>query len=563
MMNKNPDMEYSKLVPVYQELNSTQSTLEKTSILAEFFEENPEQLEDLVLLCMGRPFPYWQNLDLGLSSNMMVDIIEDATGRTEKEIEEVWKNEGDLGIAAEKMVEQKTQQQLMTKTLTVERFMEKMEKVAKMEKQGLSESVSQDKKKKEIAELISSAEPKEAKYVTRTILQALRLGVGEGIIRDALAEAFYDGENTELIQNAYDMTNDFTEVTRACKEGPEALKQLEMELFRPINSMLAKKVETIEEGFEEVGKPAAIDYKYDGMRAQLHVKDGKVKVFTRRLEDVTEQFPDVVSAVKNCVDSDECIIDAEIVAYDPEDGSTIPFQKLSKRIKRKYEIQKLKEEIPVEVRPFDLIYENGSMLDEPYYNRWNSLDEIIDEEKHEVRLADHEKTESEEKVQEMQQKSLAEGHEGIMMKSTDAEYKPGNRVGYMVKLKPVMETLDLAIIGAKWGEGRRSDWLSRLKLGCWDEKDQEYKMIGRMATGLTDEQLEEITEKLKPLILEEDGRDVNVRPGVIIEAEYEEIQKSPNYGSGYALRFPRMKQFRDDKEEADSLEKVENLYQNQ
>ena len=150
-----------------------------------------------------------------------------------------------------------------------------------------------------------------------------------------------------------------------------------------------------------------------------------------------------------------------------------------------------------------------------------------------------------------------------MMKSVDAVYKPGNRVGYMVKLKPVMETLDLAIIGAKYGEGRRSGWLSRLKLGCYDAENDEYLMSGRMATGLTDEQLEEITEKLKPLITEENGREVKVKPEVIVEVEYEEIQKSPNYGSGYALRFPRMKQFREDKEQADSIEKLENLYDSQ
>jgi DNA ligase-1 len=562
-MTKYPNMEFSKLVPVYQELGSTQSTLEKTSILADFFRENPDELEDLVLLCMGRPFPYWQNLDLGISSNMMVEIIKESTGRSEEEIEEAWKEEGDLGTAAEKMVEQKTQQQLMTKTVTVERLMDKLEKVAKMEKQGLSESVSQDKKKKQLAELISSADPIEAKYITRVILQTLRLGVGEGIIRDALAEAFFGGEHTEKIQKGYDLTNDFTEVASACKKGVEELDKLEIELFRPINSMLAKKVETIEEGLEEVGKPAAIDYKYDGMRAQIHKKGDEVKVFTRRLEDVTQQFPDVKTAVKENLDSEECIIDTEIVAYDPEDGSTIPFQKLSKRIKRKYDIQKLKKEIPVEVRPFDIIYNKESRLGVPYQARWEELESIVEEEKQKIRMADHSVTEDPEEVQELQQKSLAEGHEGIMMKSLDAKYKPGNRVGYMVKLKPVMETLDLAIIGAKWGEGRRSNWLSRLKLGCWDEKNQEYRMIGRMATGLTDEQLEEITGKLKPLIVEEEGRDVKVKPEVIIEAEYEEIQKSPNYDSGYALRFPRMKQFRDDKEEADSLEKVENLYDGQ
>lgn len=556
-------MDYSKLVETYQKLEQTQSTLEKTSILADLYTEAEDQLEDVILLSMGRNFPDWKDLDLGISSRTMVDIIQEATGKSESEVEDTWKEEGDLGSAVEKIMEGGGgQQSLMTRDLTVERVNQKLDKIARMEEKSLG-SVSMDKKKKEVAALLNDSDPEQAKYIVRTFIENLRLGVGEGIVRDALAETFFDGEHVEDIQRAYDLTNDFKQVAEACKKGIEEVRSLELKLFQPINSMLAKKVDTIEEGFESVGKPAAIDYKYDGMRAQIHIRDGEVKVFTRRLEDVTKQFPDVVEAVKENVEADTCILDTEIVAYDPEDGDTIPFQKLSKRIKRKYDIQQLKEEIPVEIRPFDLIYCNGPLLEEKYRDRWNKLTEIINEEEWEVRLTDREVTEEESKVQEMQQEALSDGHEGIMMKSLDAEYKPGNRVGYMVKLKPVMETLDLAIIGAKWGEGRRSNWLSRLKLGCYNDKTGEYEMVGRMATGLTDEQLEEITEKLEPLIIEEDGRDVTVTPDVIVEAEYEEIQKSPNYSSGYALRFPRMKQFREDKEEADSMEKVENLYNSQ
>lgn len=555
-------MNYSRLVETYRELEATQSTLEKTSILAELFEEAGDELPDVVLLSMGRPFPAWKDLDLGISSKTMVSIISEATGRSEQQVEDLWREKGDLGEVAEEMVENKTQQRLMQQELTVERLMDRLEKVALMG-EGEGESVNMATKRKEVANLISSSEPEEARYVTRTFLQNMRLGVGEGIVRDALSEAFFDGEHTEDIQRAYDLTNDFTQVAKACREGIEEVRSLDIELLQPVNSMLAKKVDTIEEGFKEVGKPAAIDYKYDGMRAQVHIKGGEVKVFTRRLEDVTRQFPDVVTAVKNNIDTESAIIDTEIVAYDPDSFSTIPFQKLSKRIKRKYDIQKLKRQIPVEVRPFDLIYLDGSMLDEKYSKRWEKLSNIVGETKHELRLADHIETSEEEKVQEMQQKALADGQEGIIMKSLEAEYKPGNRVGYMVKLKPTMETLDLAIIGGEWGEGRRSGWIGSLKLGCWNPETGEHEEVGKMATGLTDEQLEEITERLKPLITEEKGRDVKVRPEVIVEAEYEEIQKSPNYSSGYALRFPRLKQFRDDKEEADELEKVENLYQQQ
>ena len=555
-------MKYSRVAEAFEKLEATQKNLEKTSILAQLLEESGDELSSIVLLASGTPFPAWKNMDLGASSKTLVKVISKATGRTEDEVEQSWKEEGDLGLAAEQMVEKKTQQRLFSGDLTVEKVVNRLEKVAEKEAPG-SQSIDQDKKQKELAELISSAEPKEARYIARIIINNLRLGIGEGTIRDALSEAFFDGEHAEDIQKAYDFTNDFGEVAEACKEGLEKVKSLELVLGRPIKSMLAKKVETIEEGFEEVGEPAAIDYKYDGMRAQIHVQEGEVTVFTRRLEDVTEQFPDTVEAVEESIDAENCIIDTELVGYDPEDGSTIEFQKLSKRIKRKYEIQKLSEEIPVEVRPFDLIYLDDPILERPYKERWQKLKEIVTEEEKILRLVDHEKTSNEEEVNEMQQKSLSEGHEGIMMKSLDAEYKPGNRVGYMVKLKPVMETLDLAIVGAKWSEGRRSDWLGRLYLGCYDEENDEYLEVGKMATGLTDEQFQEITEKLKPLITKEEGRKVEVRPEVIVEAEYEEIQQSPNYSSGYALRFPRMKSFRDDKEKPDSLQKVKKLYQEQ
>jgi DNA ligase-1 len=556
-------MHYSRIAEAFEQMDSTQKTLEKTDILAELYSESGEELPEVVLLTTGNPFPSWKNMDLGVSSKTLVKIISKATGRKEREVEKEWKEQGDLGLAAETMVENKTQQRLMTQELTVEKVTERLQKVAEMGAEGLSQSVNQDKKQKELADLISSAEPKEARYLARIIINNLRLGIGEGTIRDALAEAFFEGDYKEEIQRAYDFTNDFAEVAKASQKGIEEVKALELELYRPVKSMLAKKVDTIQEGFEEVGKPAAIDYKYDGMRAQIHVKDGEVKLYTRRLEDVTEQFPDAVEAVEENIEAENCIIDTELVGYDPEDGGMIPFQKLSKRIKRKYDIQKLQAEIPVAVRPFDIIYLDEPILEKPYSERWEKLQEIVKKEEQVMEIVDHVETSDEEKVGEMQQKSLSEGHEGIMMKSVDAEYKPGNRVGYMVKLKPVMETLDLAIVGAKWSEGRRSDWLGRLYLGCYDEENDEYKEVGKMATGLTDEQFQEITEKLKPLIINEDGRKVDVRPEVIVEAEYEEIQESPNYSSGYALRFPRMKRFREDKEEADTLERVRDMYESQ
>ncbi len=616
-------MDYSELVAVYEELGSTRSNLEKTRILSELFSSCGQSLSTVVRFSMGRVFSAWKDEDIGISSKLMVKALKKSTGASESRITEAWKSEGDLGEAAQKLLEGKTQQTFAVKKLTVEKVAENLSEMAFFEGSG-----SQGRKIDSISELLSLASPSEAKYVVRTVLGKMRLGVGEGTVRDAITDSFfpsieafeegkdYSGDEKLLVderleekigynsvisffsldslekgetyvkgfdkiisteegckkvknilkrfvQHGYDVTNDFGEVaTTARDEGIEGLKQLEMTIFRPINAMLAKKVDSIEEGFEEVGKPAAIDFKYDGMRAQVHKKGGEVKIFTRRLDDVTNQFPEVAEKIVDLIECDECILDCEIVAYDPDDGSMVPFQKLSKRIKRKYGIDKMSEEIPVELRPFDLLNREGSMLKKSYSERFNSLEEIVSEEKGVLRLVDRAVTSDVSEVSGMQQRSLAEGQEGIMMKNLDAVYKPGSRVGYMVKLKPVMETLDLVIIGAEWSEGRRSGWLGSLVLGCSDGEG-DYLEVGRLATGLTDEQLEEITERLKPLIVEEDGRDVVVKPEVVVEAEFEEVQKSPTYSSGYALRFPRLKTFRDDKEDADSIEKVERLYKSQ
>lgn len=553
-------MEFSEIIKYLEKVESTQANLEKTEHLSKLYAEAGSDLEDVVMLSLGRISPKWEDLDLGVSSKTLVKIISKASGRKKREVEEVWKTSGDLGDAAEEMIEGKKQQRLMSRKLTVKNVMERLRKVAEMEEEGLSQSVNQDKKQKMLADLLSSAEPEEARYLARIMLENLRIGIGEGTVRDALDDAFLDGENSQEVQRAYDYSNDFRKVASATRKGLEALNEIDLKLNRPVNSMLAQKVDTIEEGFETVGKPAAVDFKYDGLRAQIHLKNGEAKIFTRRLENVTEQFPDVKAYVEENIDAENCIIDSEIVGV--RDGEVIPFQQLSKRIKRKYEIEKLRNQIPVEVRPFDLIYLEESLMSRPYKERWNELESIVETNEN-LKLVDRTVTSSEEEVNEMQQESLSQDHEGVMMKSLDAEYKPGKRVGYMVKLKPVMETLDLAVIGAQWSEGRKSGWLGRLKLGCWNEKEQEYEMVGRMSSGLTDKQLEEITERLKPLIESEDGRDVVLRPEVILEVEYEEIQDSPTYKSGYALRFPRLKQFRDDKEEADSKEKVEALFKGQ
>jgi DNA ligase-1 len=309
-----------------------------------------------------------------------------------------------------------------------------------------------------------------------------------------------------------------------------------------------------------------VEYKVDGFRAQVHATPEETRVFTRRLEDVTHQFPDVVAAVEAGFDADSFVLEGEIVGYDPVTEDPVPFQQLSRRIKRKYDVDDLVDEVPVVLYAFDLLAVDGeTLLGETLADRVAELEARIDGQELAFERIPNVATADIETAESFYEEALAAGHEGVMVKNPTATYQPGKRVGYMLKVKPTMEPLDLTITRAKWSEGRRSNNLGRLYLGCRDPETDEFREVGRLSTGFTDEQLAELTHRLEDAIVAEDGRDVNLEPREVIEVAYEEIQESPEYDSGYALRFPRFERFRDDVglDEVDSLTRLERLYDDQ
>lgn len=560
-------MKYAALVAVYAELEDTSGTLEKTRILAECFSDTePDLFPAVVKLVRGKVFEPWRSREIGVSSSLATEAIAKATGIDTEQIEEWWREEGDLGDAAAVAVAERTQQTLISEQLDVLRVHETLQEIATYEGEG-----SQARRVAAIAGLISDANPEEAKYIIRTVVGAMRLGVGEGLIRDALAEAFLDGsdEAIEAIQRAYEVTNDFAVVAeRARTEGREGLAELDVQVFRPIKPMLAHKADDMASALAELGdtdEEVLIETKYDGIRAKLHRKDDAVRMFTRRLEDVTHQFPDVIDAVDTHIDGHEFIVEAEVVGYDPTTGTPVPFQDLSQRIKRKYDVEEMAEEVPVTVYLFDLLYLDGtSRLDESLRHRLKALDDILTPDEQRIERAANIQTASVDQAETFYETAIASGHEGVMVKNLDATYQPGSRVGYQLKVKPTMEPLDLVVTRAKWSEGRKSDFLGRPYLACHAD-DGTFKEVGRMHTGFTDEDLKEFTELVEPLIQEIDGREAKLRPEVVLEVEYAEIQESPKYDSGYALRFPQFKRIRHslDPEDADTLERVHELYEDQ
>ncbi len=558
-------MDYSILAETYEKLESTSSKLEKTRILADLLSKTPpDLLPKIVLLASGRVFPNYSQYELGVATQLMIRAISKATGTTQKEIENLFKEKGDLGLVAEEMIKKRRQATLFRKKLSVEKVFENLQKIAFETGEG-----SQERKLNLIAELLVSSQPKEARYIVRTILEELRVGVAEGIVRDAIVEAFLSKENkekaTEAVEYAWNVLSDYGEVAKIAKEeGIKGLGKVKLKIGRPIQVMLGVAAKSIEDVIKEFGKVFA-EWKYDGMRAIIEKEKEKVWIFTRRQEDVTKQFPDLVKLAKECLKAEECVVEGEVIGID-KNGFPLPFQVLSQRIHRKYEIEKMVEEIPIQVNLFDVLYLNGEMLiEKTLEERRKILEKIVEVIPGKFQLSKMIFTDDIKELEKFYQEALNAKQEGLMLKIPSAKYTFGRHVGTMYKIKPIMETLDLVIIGAEWGTGMRSKWLSSYILACRDEYTGKFLACGMMGTGLTEEQFEEMTQILKPLIIKEEGRSVWVKPKIVVEVAYQEIQKSPNYESGFALRFPRLVRVRDDKGpgEADTLERIKNLYKTQ
>lgn len=562
-------MKYEEVVDIYEKVGSTTKRLEKISILSNFLKRLDEKDKEVLYLLLGRVYPEYDERKIGISSQLAIKSISKAFGIDEKEIIEKWKTLGDLGDVAENLSSKKKQTTLHKEVLTTEKIIENLRKLPELQGKGTIE-----KKIYLIVELLNSASPLEAKYIVRLLLGDLRIGIKESTIRDSLGYAFFDEssrkEAIKKIQNLIDSKNDIAAVFEVVKSKDlKKLSEVKIEVGKPVKVMLAQKVKTIKEAFEYVGKPCAIEYKYDGFRLLIHKKGNEVSLFTRRLENVTKQFPEVVEYVKDYIKGDSFIIDSEAVGFDKKTKEYRPFQEISQRIKRKYDIENLKEQLPVEVNAFDLLYYNGeSLIDKPFKERAKLLRKIIKPQKYKIVPAKQIITSSESEAERFYKEALKEKQEGVMFKNLEAVYQPGSRVGHMLKVKPEEKDFDLVITGAEYGTGKRSGWLSSFVLSCRDKN--KFLDVGKVGTGVKEKKeegisFEELTEKLKPYILEEKGKEVKIKPKVIVSVTYQEIQKSPTYSSGFALRFPRITALRPDKplSEITTLNEIKKEFESQ
>lgn len=408
-----------------------------------------------------------------------------------------------------------------------------------------------------LAELLGRATADEREILRRVLLGEMRIGLHEGLVQEALAQAA--GADLELVRRAALFRSDLSEVARiALSEGTPGLEQVGVRLFVPLLPMLAELSRDLAEVLAAHAGRTALEVKYDGARIQLHRADDRIRIWSRRLSEVTESLPDVVEVVRG-VGARSFILDGEVVAVG-EAGRPLPFQELMRRFRRIRDVRQAVREVPVALYLFDCIMVDGrSLIDAPYQARWAELERVT----HGAYLARRTVAADLAAAQAFFAEALAAGHEGVMAKALDSPYAPGSRGKLWFKVKPVA-TLDCVIVAADRGSGRRRGWLSNYHLAV-TEAPGEFAPVGKTFKGLTDQEFEAMTARLRGLALDDDGYTVRVTPEVVVEVAYDEIQRSPQYRSGLALRFARITRVRDDKgsSQATSLDEVRALYEKQ
>jgi len=560
-------MLYITLAEAFEKLERTSSYLEKNSIIVDLFKRTPhEEMERVVLLMLGRPWPAYVSKETGVGLQQLKKAIASASGYSMSEVEKLMRELGDLGEVAARLVGRRRQVTLFTERLTVKRVFEKIKELPEITGEG-----SVDRKIASVSELLASASPIEAKFIVRTVLGDLRIGVAEGRLRDAIAQAF--DLDPDEVEHAYMLTTDYSLVAKAASQGGrEGLKKLSITVGHPVSPMLAQRAEDIGEIMERMGGKAAFEIKLDGIRVQVHRSGNNIQIFTRRMEDYTSMFPDMIEPLRKSIAVDSAVLDGELVAIDPRSGKPMPFQEVLKR-RRKYGIAKAAGEIPVEVHFFDVLLAEGRMMiDEPYVKRRKVLERIV-REGDRVKVVEQRVLSNPDDIKKFVEEALALGHEGLMAKDLNSTYRAGRREFLWLKLKPVLETLDLVVVGAHYGKGKRAGVFGSYVLAARDAETGRYKTVTRCGSGFTDDDLKDLTTRFKKIAMKSPHEDVDIEiecdvyfpPEVVFEIAYEEIQKSPEekHTSLMGLRFPRFVRIREDRraEEATTVGDIEELFE--
>ena len=546
-------MEFADFAARAAAIEDEAADLETVELVADLFSDARDDLEAVSRFVQGRLVPAHEDTKLDVGPMLCYEALARAAGQnvTASDIESELATVGEIGAVAERL-DLGGQRDLSAFGDTEEDPLSIAEVEATLRSIATaSGGGSTDTKRDTLFGLFNRAEPLEARYLARLVLGEMRIGVGQGAVRDAIAEAF--AVPPDAVERALQVSNDCGFVARtARKEGTDGLGNVRLRVGRPVRAMLAQ-TGTATDAVDAWGD-VAIETKFDGARVQVHYDGETAQLFSRNLEDVTNSLPEVADFVEKSLDV-PVILDGEVVAVGP-DGEPLPFQEVLRRFRRKHDVAAAREDVAVELQAFDCLHVDGDdLLDIALKRRHERLYECFG-----AAAVDLTVSGDPDKIAELEAESLSAGHEGIMLKNPESAYTPGDRGQNWLKRKPDVETLDLVVTGAEWGEGRRANHFGTFLVAA--RTDEGYEPVGKVATGITDEELRALHERLEPHVRSESGTEVDIEPTVVFEVGYEELQRSPTYASGYALRFPRFVGIREDKapRDADSLDRIERLY---
>ena len=592
-------MEFKSAAELFEKLENASSRLEMTAVLAEFFSKVPKsEIAELIYLCQGQLGPSYKSITFGMGENFIEEAIAKVSGYPRNEVHEQYKKLGDLGLVSQKLAANKKQKALFQEKLSLKKVFANFIKLSGIEGRG-----SQETKIRLLAELLNSSLPLEAKFITRFPMENLRLGIGDPTLMDAFAANLVDNlEKTypkefakiekelkekreekkkdelerkvrakarEMIEAKYNIKPDLGFLAEVLMEdGLKGLEKVKAEPGIPIRPTLAERLPSAKEIIEKLGK-CAVEAKYDGFRFQVHKKGEKVTIFSRRMENMTAMFPDIVKGVIKQVKAKEVILEGEALAFNEQSGEFQPFQVTIQR-KRKYEVKKMAEEFPLKLFVFDLMYINGkNIMDIPFKERRKTLEATVAK-GDTVEMTKSIVTDNADEINRFFEENVEKGLEGIIAKDLNAKYIAGARKFSWIKLKrsykgELTDSADVAIIGYFKGRGKRTKFgLGALLTAVYDKKSDSFKSIAKVGTGMKEKDLEELEKILRPLrkknrpamVDSELKPDFWVSPKYVIEVIADEITRSPMHtagkedGKGFALRFPRMIKLRQDKEAA-------------
>jgi DNA ligase 1 len=559
--SSNRSSDFSHFVNLCEDVRVTKSKNMKVRLLSSYLSSlDNESLSVAVLFLSSRVFPLGSKLAINVGFSMIVQTLSEISFLDKDQIQQSYLRYGDTGVLAEYAVSKKhtvslIQQQPLTLPIICERF----RKIA-----GSIGSDSSKLKKTILKGLFLDCSPLEAKYLTKIINGEMRIGLTEGLVEIGVSLAF----NVDLgkIREAMVVSGDISQVALLAKGG--LLNTAIIKPLQPIGYMLADVMLSADEIIDYFKKPLICEYKYDGVRAQMHKSGQQIKLFSRKRTDITNAFPELFDAAINSkllssMENIDFILDGEIMAF--RDGKPLHFQELQKRLRRKGVTRLIMTETPVVYVVFDIAFINGKQtIMNPLKQRKEILSRILFERP--IINANQNVVSTPQEIAAMFKNSRDMGYEGLVLKEPESLYHPGKRGRYWIKLKQELDTIDAVIVIAEYGHGKRAGVLSDYTFAVRDESNNnQLRIIGKAYSGLTDKEINAITKKLRSIMIRDDGYGITVKPELILEISFDSIQKSDRHDSGFALRFPRIKNIRNDKgvTDIDTLQKVRRIYESQ